>query len=148
MLTSFYCLMVQSIMVGTAWRQEASECDCRNMKLLAYIWTDQEIEMGREVGSDCEPYDPYSSTTLPLTVPCLLKDPQSPQTALPAATKSSKTGFCGGHFTPKRSFLPGTLQAHGHLMMQLCPVSFQKASCFHTDFKSPESQSGLGGSHL
>lgn len=135
-------------MVGTAWRQEASGCDFRNTKLLAYVWTDQKVEMGQEVGSDCEPHDPYSSATLPLTVPRLLKHPHSPQTALPAATKSSKTGFWGGHFTPKRSFLPGTPQAHGHLVMQLCPVSFQKSSCSPTVFKSPESQPGLGGSHL
>lgn len=96
-LPSSYCLRVQSVMVGTAWWQEASGCDCRNMKLLAYIWTDQEVEMGQEVGSDCEPHDPYSSATLPSTVPCLLKDPHSPQTTV-ATTKSSKIGFWGGAF--------------------------------------------------
>lgn len=85
-------------MVGTAWRQEASGCDCRNTKLLAYIWMDQEVEMGQEVGSDYEPHDPYSSATLPLTVPRLLKDPHSPQTALPSCNQEFKDKILWGTF--------------------------------------------------
>lgn len=46
-------------MVGVAWWQEASGCSCRTMKLLAYLWMDQEVRMGQEVGSDYEPQDPY-----------------------------------------------------------------------------------------